>query len=103
MTNRGTALAFLLGAAMGTTVAILTAPASGRETRLRLRRRGEESLDHGREAVQHTKDALRGKVSEIRDQVANVSEAAHSRLDAARNALHEGKAAYRRELGQPVR
>lgn len=103
-TTRGNALGFALGAAVGVTAGILLAPASGEVTRLRMRRRGEETLDRGREAVRHTKENVREKVDEVRHQMTNLSEVAHSRLDAARNAVAEGKAAYRREMdGTPLR
>lgn len=102
LTNRETALAFLLGASMGAVAALLMAPASGTETRLRIRNRGEETLDRGKDVVQNTKAAVRNKVDDVRDHLTNASEVAHTRLDAARNAVAEGKAAYRRELDQPA-
>jgi hypothetical protein len=59
-------------------------------------------LERGKEALHTTKDTLRGKVDAVRDQLTNASDVAHTRLDAARNAVAEGKAAYRREIDQPA-
>jgi gas vesicle protein len=95
-------MAFVLGAAMGAAAGVLLAPASGLETRTRLRQRGAESAQRGRDALAHTKDVVREKVDNVREQMSSVSDAAHSRLDAARNAVAEGKAAYQRELERPA-
>jgi gas vesicle protein len=51
---------FLLGAAVGAAIALLTAPASGARTRRKLRRRGEEAADYlvhaGKEVVEKCED-----------------------------------------------
>lgn len=43
--NRGTLLAFVLGGLIGATLGMLYAPKSGRETRINIKKFGEEIVD----------------------------------------------------------
>ena len=81
---------FLLGAAIGAAVALLTAPASGAHTRRRLSRKGEEVADYlidaGKELVDQCED-LYERSEEV------VEDATHE-LSGKYRALHE----YSRQL-----
>jgi gas vesicle protein len=48
----GMSAAFILGAALGAGLAMLFAPASGEETRRRIKEYGEKTYDSGKEKVQ---------------------------------------------------
>ena len=65
---------FLVGAAIGAAVALLTAPASGERTRRRLVRKGEEVADYlidtGRELVEKCED-LRERSGELVEDLAH--------------------------------
>ena len=67
-------LAFILGAISGAAVALLYAPASGRETREYLgeraneaRERAQQAADRGREAVQQGRETLSNAIERGRE------------------------------------
>jgi gas vesicle protein len=66
----------LVGGAVGATVAYLTAPASGQETRRRISRRIEDEKDElitkGQRAVTHAADFLEGRLKEGKRKLAHV-------------------------------
>ena len=66
----------LIGGAIGATVAFLTAPASGQETRRRISRRIEdekqELVKRGQRAVTHAADFLEGQLKEGKRKLAQV-------------------------------
>lgn len=76
---------FLLGAAIGAGVALLTAPASGVHTRRRLARRGEAAADYlidtGKELVE--------KCEELYQKSGELMEDASHELSGKYRALHE--------------
>jgi len=89
--------AFFLGLAIGAGVALLFAPASGAETRQRLRQRGREMLDAaGRKA-----EELRGLAEEeyekgrsrVEEGIAGVRRSLDERREAARDAVDAGRGA----------
>ena len=82
--NRDTVFAFLLGAAVGGAVALLFAPASGEETRKRIRRGFDSMYEKGR------------------NMAGRVADGARHQVDAVKAAVHEGKEAYRKELSKEV-
>jgi gas vesicle protein len=84
-------LAFLLGAIAGGVAALLLAPASGEETRRRLREASGQIYDQGRGAVDRAKD-------EVEERAQSVTDLARGRVQAVKEAVAEGKQAYRKEL-----
>jgi gas vesicle protein len=98
--SAGTWSAFVIGAAVGAAAALILAPATGRDTRAYLRRRGNE-LGHdavergrelGRDAMERGRDTLRTQSDRVKSAVASGWERAGSAISQARE---EGEAAYR--------
>jgi gas vesicle protein len=109
--SAGTWSAFVIGAAVGAAAALILAPASGRDTRAYLRRRGDE-LGHeamergrelGRDAMERgrelSRDAMEVGRESLRTQSERVKSAVASGWERAGNAIsnarEEGEAAYR--------
>jgi len=98
----GTLSAFVVGAAIGAAAALMLAPATGRDTRAYLRRRGNEL---GRDAVERGRETLRSQSERVKSAIA-------TGWDRAGNAMHQmreqGEAAYRearesRQTNDPMR
>jgi gas vesicle protein len=98
--SAGTWSAFVIGAAVGAAAALILAPASGRDTRAYLRRRGNE-LGHdamergrelGRDAMEVGRETLRTQSERVKSAVATGWERAGNAISHARE---EGEAAYR--------
>jgi gas vesicle protein len=85
----GTWSAFVIGAAFGAAAALILAPASGRDTRAYLRRRGNEL---GHDAIEQGRDTLRAQSERVKSAVATGWERAG---DAISHAREQGEAAYR--------
>ena len=89
----GSVAAFVCGAALGATIgaaiALIMAPANGRDTRAYLKRRGNEL---GHDAMERGREAWRNQSGRMKSVVA-------SGMDRAGNAMHyareRGEAAYR--------
>jgi len=86
-------IAFLLGVVAGGVTALLLAPASGEETRRRIRQTSGDVYRRGRESVEHLGEQIGIKAR-------TVSDGARAQVDAVKGAVQEGKEAYRRELGK---
>jgi len=91
--ERGSLLAFVAGAAIGATVgaatALILAPASGRDTRAYLKRRGQEL---GHDAMERGRETLEAQLSHAKSAAA----AGWERTADAINYVRErGEAAYR--------
>lgn len=82
------ALAFLLGAIVGTAGALLYAPAAGAETRRRIAEATGRLRDSSEEKLEQTRDYLAGKL----DQGTSFPQ---NRRDAVDAAVSAGQAAYR--------
>ena len=66
----GTSLiAFLLGCAVGATVAILYAPAAGSETRAQIAEKAGEIKDQVAEKAEHLREQVSEKAGHLREQV----------------------------------
>ena len=76
---------FLLGAAIGAAAALLMAPASGAQTRKRLRRQGEEVADYLIDAGKELVD----KCEDLYERSGEVVEDATHELSGKYRALHE--------------
>lgn len=89
----GSAAAFVcgaaLGVALGAALALIVAPASGRDTRAYLKRRGNEL---GRDAMERGKQAWRSQSGRMKSAIATGWDRAGN---AAHYARERGEAAYR--------
>jgi gas vesicle protein len=83
------ALAFVIGAAVGAAAALILAPTSGRDTRAYLKRRGNEL---GRDAAERGRDAWRSQSERVKSAVATGWDRA---ADAVGHMREHGEAAYR--------
>lgn len=77
--------AFAIGALVGTAVALLYAPRSGKETRELLGKRGRELKDQASEALDKARDFVQGKKAELAAAV-----------DAGRDAMREERAKHQK-------
>jgi gas vesicle protein len=98
--NGGALSAFVVGAAIGAAAALMLAPASGRDTRAYLKRRGNEL---GRDYVERGRDAWREQSARVKSAIATGWERGREAVNQARE---HGAAAYRevresRQIGDP--
>jgi gas vesicle protein len=94
---------FVLGAALGAGLALLLAPASGEETRERLRREArrlkssaEDAYDDFKEHFEEFREDVEEKVEDAKDSVARATRALKG--DGERRTRKSGTAAAREEL-----
>lgn len=87
--SAGTWSAFVIGAAVGAAAALILAPATGRDTRAYLKRRGNEL---GHDAVERGRETFREQSERVKSAVASGWERAG---DAISHAREQGEAAYR--------
>ena len=83
----GSLSVFVIGAAIGAAAALIFAPASGRDTRAYLRRRGNEL---GQDAVERGRETWRSQSERVKSAVASGWDKASDAINRARD---EGKAA----------
>lgn len=86
-------LSFILGGIVGAGLAILYAPQSGRETRMKIRDLADEAKEKATGYVQQSKD----KVSTFVDEGKDYYEGKKSIL---KSAIEAGKEAYEKEKGR---
>ena len=96
----GSLSAFVIGAAFGAAAALILAPASGRDTRAYLKRRGNEV---GRDAMQRGREAWRDQSERVKSAIATGWERAEGAMHQARE---HGEEVYRearesRQMGDP--
>lgn len=96
----GSLSAFVVGAAIGAAAALILAPASGRDTRAYLKRRGN---DFGRDAMQRGRETWREQSERVKSAIATGWERAEGAMHQARE---HGEEAYReardsRQMGDP--
>lgn len=84
-------VAFGLGVVVGGASALLLAPATGEETRKRLSEEAKRLKEHASKLAQDTSARVQQEVEHLKE-VAEVQKAAF------REAIHEGKLAYDREI-----
>lgn len=102
--NDNRLVTFLLGAATGGLAALLLAPASGRETRRRLREASTDLYAQGLESAEDAKGRIEETAREVGDtaqeKARKVAGATRDRVEAAQEAVTEGKEAYHEELAR---
>lgn len=86
-----TGVAFLIGTAVGGAVALLLAPDKGSRTRMRLKTKAKSTYGKAEHALSDAKETVEEKVT-------HVAEAAEKNKDALKEAAHEAKVAYKREM-----
>ena len=84
----GSLSVFVIGAAIGAAAALIFAPASGRDTRAFLKRRGNEL---GRDAVDRGRETWRTQSDRVKTAVSSGWDKASDAINRARD---EGKAAF---------
>lgn len=95
-------LAFLAGAAAGGIAGLLLAPSSGDELRRRIGEGAEKTRDDARERVravgEKVHESYDATAERAREMVGQAWASAEAHRMAVKQALHEGMAAYEREL-----
>ncbi len=96
MSSKNTLIALAAGAALGAVAGLLLAPASGRETRSKLKKKGEDLrdqltdlMDQGKELMDETVGTVKGAV---KDAAAHASSSVNSAADKAKSAYQQTKA-----------
>ncbi len=100
--NHNRLVTFFWGATLGGLAALLLAPASGRETRRRLREASSDLYAQGVESAGQAREHIEGTAREVgevtQERAREVAGAARDRVAAAQEAVAEGKEAYQEEL-----
>lgn len=85
-----TVMGFMLGGAIGAVLALLYAPASGEETRRRIREGAEN-------AKLRTKEGYDATLQEIEERIEALKKTLQDRKDEVKTAYDAGKEAYQKE------
>lgn len=95
-----TLMGFVCGVAVGAGIALLLAPASGEETRRRLRETASRLQDDAQERIGHAKDVAKDKIGQARDMAKDKIGQARGTLNEitedAKAAFDTGREAYSR-------
>ena len=95
---------FLLGIALGASVALLFAPQSGQETRRGIARSARRAQDAAQDFVEDVSGTVADKIKEVRTSVEERIEATIDAVDDRKrrvtNAFHAGRAAAREARGE---
>jgi gas vesicle protein len=95
-------MAFLLGAITGGALALLMAPDKGEVTRGKIRRGATDLYGKGRDMVARGQKTVVDTASDVtdraRERASEVVQGARQQLDAVKEAVSEGKEAYRRQI-----
>ncbi len=89
-------LAFVLGAAIGGGVALLTAPRSGRETREKIREATDDARDRLREVADETETRVKKVIAEGRDLLDEKKDLIKSAVAAGKEAIEAEKASHKK-------
>lgn len=93
-TDRSAFFAFLLGGVIGAGIALLYAPASGAETRKRIRHGAEDAEDWARDSFRETIDGARERLAEGAEKVRHIIS---EKKEDFRDALQAGKDTFHKE------
>jgi gas vesicle protein len=100
--NSDTVLAFLLGAVTGGVIALLLAPEKGEVTRGRIRKGASDIYVKGRGCVDGSQKEVRHRAEDLaeraKDKAHDAADSARQQIQAVKEAVAEGKDAYRREM-----
>lgn len=90
--------AFLIGAAAGGAIALLTAPNSGKETRHKLRELTTGGYLKVLDSAERRLSSAAARARMASDRTRELRDNARQAIEAARQAVAESKSAYRREM-----
>ena len=94
-TDRSALFAFLLGGVIGAGLALLYAPASGHETRKRIRHGAEDAEDWARDSFRDTLGGAKERLSEgtekVRHMISEKKEDIHDAFQTGMEAFHKEK------------
>lgn len=88
-------LAFVMGAAIGGGLALLSAPRSGRETRERVREMTDDVRERVKEATDDAEKRIRQTIEEGREALQEKKEMVKSAIDAGREAMDAEREKHR--------
>ena len=87
-------VAFLVGAAVGGGIALLTAPRSGRETREKLRGLAGETRDRIRKIAEEAEEKIADVLNEGKETIAHKRDMVKAAVEAGREAMASEKAKH---------
>lgn len=90
-------LGFLLGAAVGGGIALLTAPRSGRETRERLRGLAGETRERIRQIAEEAEERIADVLQEGKETIALKRDMVKAAVEAGREAMAAEKAKHAKD------
>ena len=90
-------LSFLAGAAIGTGIALLLAPRSGKETREKIQENAEEAVDKIRTYAQQAQERLKEAYEEGLDAVKDKKSVLMSAIEAGREAMERDRDKQKKE------
>ena len=93
MSSQNTLIALVAGAALGALAGVLLAPASGEETRKKLKKSGEGLRDQLTDLLKQGKDLLDEAGDATKDATAKASKAVQGTMDNAKGTYQQAKAA----------
>jgi len=102
MSTRETMLGFLIGAAAGGLAGVLMAPASGKTTRKKMKKKGKKAVAAGERQLESAKAAIDERSTEYVESVKgildDVSQGSRAHAHAVKDAANGAKTAYRDSL-----
>jgi gas vesicle protein len=90
-------VAFLVGAAVGGGIALLTAPRSGRETREKLRGLAGETRERIRQIAEDAEEKIAAVLNEGKETIAHKRDMVKAAVEAGREAMAAEKAKYAKD------
>ena len=87
-------LAFVIGAAVGGGIALLTAPRSGRETRAKIRETAGDVRDRIRQIAEEAQDRIKAVMAEGEEVWEEKRDTVKAGIEAARTAMAEERAKH---------
>jgi gas vesicle protein len=88
-------MAFVLGAAIGGGLALLTAPRSGQETRDKFREMSDELLEKTKKSADEAEARIRAAIDEGREVLAEKKEIIKSAIEAGREAMEAERSKHK--------
>lgn len=90
-TNRNALFAFLVGGVIGAGVALLYAPASGVETRRRVKDGLDDAGDWAKDKYENTCDRVTDGTEKVKQFISEKKEDLQSAIEAGKEAFHKGR------------
>ncbi|MBI5493020.1 MAG: YtxH domain-containing protein [Deltaproteobacteria bacterium] len=90
-TNRNAFFAFLLGGVVGAGVALLYAPASGVETRRKIKDGIDDAGDWAKDRYENTRDRVTDGTEKVKQFISDKKEDLQSAIEAGKDAFNKGR------------